>query len=152
MMNVGKKKCELLKNIRKEIALRYGISYTSEECSYEGECKGICPKCEQEVKYLETELNKKGVLDKSLFLQIFDEKLDSDTSTIKGGEIEDYEHAVLMGDVVYSGTNEEDSNPTEENESEFAVWKKIRELRKNILSKFSEKQGCIENDIEESDD
>lgn len=97
-------------------------------------------------------MNKKGVLDKSLFLQIFDEKLDSDTSTIKGGEIEDYEHAVLMGDVVYSGTNEEDSNPTEENESEFAVWKKIRELRKNILSKFSEKQGCIENDIEESDD
>ena len=39
-MSVGKKKCELLKNIRKEIALRYDISYTSDECSFKGECKG----------------------------------------------------------------------------------------------------------------
>jgi hypothetical protein len=65
-MSVGKKKCELLKNIRKEIALRYDISYTSDECSFKGECKGTCPKCEAELRYLERELERKKNLGRAV--------------------------------------------------------------------------------------
>lgn len=67
-MNKGKEKCDLLKSIRKEIATRYGIFYPTNECSFQGECKGTCPKCEQETKYLERELKKKGLLKKSLMM------------------------------------------------------------------------------------
>lgn len=67
-MNRGKEKCDFLKSIRKEIADRYGIFYQINECSFQGECKGTCPMCEQETKYLERELKKKGVLKKSLMM------------------------------------------------------------------------------------
>ncbi len=55
----GKEKCKLLKQIRKEIAESNGIDYQTTECTFEGECKGTCPKCDAEIKYLDKELNKK---------------------------------------------------------------------------------------------
>lgn len=66
--NIGKSKCDYLKKIRENIAKHYGIPFQTKECSFEGECKGTCPKCEQEVRYLEMELLKMGVLKKSLTL------------------------------------------------------------------------------------
>lgn len=66
--NIGKSKCDYLKKIRENIAKHYGIPFQTKECGFEGECKGTCPKCEQEVRYLEMELLKKGVLKKSLTL------------------------------------------------------------------------------------
>lgn len=66
--NIGKNKCDYLKKIRENIAKHYGIPFQTKECGFEGECKGTCPKCEQEVRYLEMELLKKGVLKKSLTL------------------------------------------------------------------------------------
>lgn len=65
---MGKNKCDYLKKIRENIAKHYGIPFQTKECGFEGECKGTCPKCEQEVRYLEMELLKKGVLKKSLTL------------------------------------------------------------------------------------
>lgn len=55
----GKEKCKILKQLRKEIASQNNILYTVEECPHKGECKGTCPKCEAEVKYLEQELAKR---------------------------------------------------------------------------------------------
>lgn len=66
--NIGKSKCDYLKKIRENIAKHYGIPFQTKECGFEGECKGTCPKCEQEVRYLEMELLKMGVLKKSLTL------------------------------------------------------------------------------------
>lgn len=66
--NIGKSKCDYLKKIRENIARHYGIPFQTKECGFEGECKGTCPKCEQEVRYLEMELLKMGVLKKSLTL------------------------------------------------------------------------------------
>lgn len=66
--NIGKNKCDYLKKIRENIAKHYGIPFQTKECGFEGECKGTCPKCEQEVRYLEMELLKMGVLKKSLTL------------------------------------------------------------------------------------
>ena len=52
----GRYICNTLKAIRKQIADANGIDYSPEECHFNGECKGTCPKCEKDVKNLEHEL------------------------------------------------------------------------------------------------
>ena len=55
----GKERCKILREIRQKIATDNDISLITNECSYKGECKGTCPKCEAEVRYLERELERK---------------------------------------------------------------------------------------------
>ena len=56
----GKEKCKLLRQIRKEIAETNGIVYITTDCTYEGDdCLGTCPKCDEEIAYLDAELNRK---------------------------------------------------------------------------------------------
>lgn len=57
----GKEKCKLLRQLRKEIAEANNIVYLSAECTYEGDCKGTCQKCDAEIKYLENKLNEKAL-------------------------------------------------------------------------------------------
>lgn len=52
----GKEKCRALKEIRKQIAVENDIPYVVSQCTHQGDCKGTCPKCESELKYLEREL------------------------------------------------------------------------------------------------
>lgn len=54
----GKEKCKLLKTIRQEIAESNGIVYLTSECTYEGECRGTCPKCDAEIRYLDSEIKR----------------------------------------------------------------------------------------------
>ena len=61
----GKKVCKILKEIRRQIADKNDIEYITSECHYQGECKGTCPKCEAEVRYLENELLKQKQLGKT---------------------------------------------------------------------------------------
>ena len=58
-MAKGKSLCKLLKKIREQIAEANGIDYSPRECTFEGDCKGTCPACEQELEYLETQLSMK---------------------------------------------------------------------------------------------
>lgn len=58
-MTHGKQTCKILKNIRQQIAKENDITLVTSECKYKGECLGTCPKCEAEVRYLETELAKR---------------------------------------------------------------------------------------------
>ena len=62
----GKEKCKALKEIRKQIAEKNDIAYAVSECSFQGECKGTCPKCEAELKYLERELERRKALGKAV--------------------------------------------------------------------------------------
>lgn len=62
----GKEKCKALKEIRQKIAEENDIAYVVSECSHKGECKGTCPKCEAEVRYLERELARKEKLGKTI--------------------------------------------------------------------------------------
>ncbi|MBO4346868.1 MAG: hypothetical protein J5840_04430 [Lachnospiraceae bacterium] len=62
----GKEKCKALKEIRKQIAENNDIKYVVEECKHKGECRGTCPKCEAEVRYLERELEKRRSLGKKV--------------------------------------------------------------------------------------
>jgi len=52
----GKVLCEALKEVRKRIAEENDIPLEIEECTYKGECRGTCPRCEAEVRYLEKSL------------------------------------------------------------------------------------------------
>ncbi len=58
----GKEKCRALKEIRRQIAAENDIPYAVSQCTYQGDCKGTCPKCESELRYLERELEiRKGL-------------------------------------------------------------------------------------------
>ena len=65
-MNVGKRKCELLKSIRREIAEKYDLQYSPVECTHEGDCLGTCPMCDAELKDLQRQLDEKGIVDVDL--------------------------------------------------------------------------------------
>ena len=58
----GKKKCKILKEIRKQIAKDNDITYVTAECKHQG----TCPKCEAEVRYLEAELEKRRMAGKQV--------------------------------------------------------------------------------------
>lgn len=64
----GKDKCRMLREIRRRIAQDNDIAYITKECTYQGECRGTCPKCESELAYLERELAKKQSLGKRVAL------------------------------------------------------------------------------------
>ena len=62
----GKKKCRLLREIRQRIAEENDIPLVTEECRYKGDCRGTCPKCESELRYLEQQLEKRRALGKKV--------------------------------------------------------------------------------------
>ncbi|MBR6050370.1 MAG: hypothetical protein IKP68_04095, partial [Clostridia bacterium] len=54
---VEKEKCSYLKSIRKQICDEYRIPMEIADCTYEGRCKGTCPKCESEFDLINSYLN-----------------------------------------------------------------------------------------------
>ncbi len=63
-MKRGKDICKELKAVRRQIAEENDIALEIPECTYQGPCKGTCPRCESEVRYLENELAKRIKLGK----------------------------------------------------------------------------------------
>ena len=55
----------MLKTIRKQIADANEIKYEPRECHHQGECRGTCPACEAEVRYIEQQLNLRRQLGKA---------------------------------------------------------------------------------------
>ena len=64
----GKDKCRILKQIRAEIARKNDIAFVVQECTHQGACRGTCPRCESEVRYLEEQLEKRRSLKKRVAL------------------------------------------------------------------------------------
>ena len=60
----GKEKCRILKQIRQRIADENEIPYVTRECGFRGECRGTCPRCESELRYLEQQLALRASLGK----------------------------------------------------------------------------------------
>ena len=65
-MKRGKRTCEILKDVRRKIAQKNDIALVERECTHEGDCRGTCPYCESEVRYLERELSKRRALGKAV--------------------------------------------------------------------------------------
>ena len=55
-MKKGKEICNELKAVRRRIAEENGIPLDIPECPYQGPCPGTCPRCEQELRQLESAL------------------------------------------------------------------------------------------------
>ncbi len=55
----GRERCEILREIRREIARSNELPLNTPECTHGGDCPGTCPMCESELKYLETALKKR---------------------------------------------------------------------------------------------
>lgn len=64
----GKEKCKALKELRQRTAEVNNIEYAVSECRHQGDCSGTCPKCEEELLYLERELEKRKKLGKTVVL------------------------------------------------------------------------------------
>lgn len=58
-MEIGKRICKTLKELRKRIADANEIPFETDECTHKGECLGTCPKCEDEVSYLMDSMEKR---------------------------------------------------------------------------------------------
>lgn len=52
----GKDKCRMLREIRRRIAEENDIELITRDCTYQGACRGTCPKCEAELRLLEQKL------------------------------------------------------------------------------------------------
>lgn len=67
-MKYGKKVCQSLKVVRKQIADANEIPYEITECKHEGNCSGTCPKCESDVRYIENQLSLRRAAGKAVSL------------------------------------------------------------------------------------
>ena len=65
-MKKGKRTCEILKDVRRKVAQENDIPLVERECTHKGDCRGTCPYCEAEVRYLERELSKRRALGKAV--------------------------------------------------------------------------------------
>ena len=65
-MERGKQICKTLKEVRCQIAKANDIPYEPTECHHKGDCMGTCPKCEQEVRYIENQLSMRRTLGKAV--------------------------------------------------------------------------------------
>ena len=63
-MHRGKVICKELKEVRRRIAEENEIPLEIKECTYDGPCRGTCPRCEAEVCYLERELARRLAMGK----------------------------------------------------------------------------------------
>lgn len=64
----GKRTCKILKDIRRQIAEANNIAWTTSDCSFKGDCAGTCPKCDDEVLYLERQLDMRRMAGKAVIL------------------------------------------------------------------------------------
>ena len=64
-MERGKQICKILKDIRKQIAQENDIEFVTSDCQHKGDCAGTCPKCEAEVRYLESQLARRRATGRS---------------------------------------------------------------------------------------
>jgi len=65
-MSRGKSICSVLKTIRKQVADANEIEYEPRECHHQGDCRGTCPACEAEVRYIQQQLDIRRQLGKAV--------------------------------------------------------------------------------------
>ena len=110
-MTHGRKVCNTLKEIRRQIADRNDIAYLTTDCHFEGECQGTCPKCEAELKYLENELHKRRLAGKAATVAGISLGIASTFSACNAPQQTDWDgwEGEIVEDTVYFDTNPSDT-------------------------------------------
>ena len=119
-MENGKKVCRELKTVRQKIADANGIEYNPNECNHKGDCPGSCPACEEEVRYLEQQLNLRLSLGKAIVLAGLSLGVAVCASSCqvrglvpnKNIDVSPVDNQMLQGDVVKSTIEQVDSTCT----------------------------------------
>jgi hypothetical protein len=62
-MSNGRDICDRLRELRRQVAEKYGLEYNPTECHHEGDCAGTCPACDIELFKLQSQLEAKGIRD-----------------------------------------------------------------------------------------
>lgn len=62
MKKDGKKICDVLKEIRANIAKENGLELSQSECTFKGECNGTCPRCDKELEEINQKVDTKKLL------------------------------------------------------------------------------------------
>lgn len=97
-MTRGKSICNVLKMIRKQIADANEIMYEPRECHHQGECRGTCPACEAEVRYIERQLDIRRQLGKAVAIVGISAGLSALTSCGKAKKVDEQElHTLAEG-------------------------------------------------------
>ena len=68
-MEIGKRICKTLKELRKRIADANEIPFETDECTHKGDCLGTCPKCEDEVSCLMDSIEKREQEEKPVVIE-----------------------------------------------------------------------------------
>ena len=104
----GKSICSVLKTIRKQVADANGIEYEPRECHHQGDCRGTCPACEAEVRYIQQQLDIRRQLGKAVAVVGISAGLaalnscafDNESLVIPATSVENSAPQMLLGDVV----------------------------------------------------
>ena len=103
-MEIGKRICEKLKELRKRIADANDIPFEIVDCTHKGDCPGTCPKCESELRDLTEAIEKREREGKPVNLDgiMSEEELRKDFSPEPNGQNaaedqEDEKEIVLQG-------------------------------------------------------
>ena len=107
-MSRGESICSVLKTIRKQVADANGIEYEPRECHHQGDCRGTCPACEAEVRYIQKQLDIRRQLGKAVAVVGISASLaalnscaiDNESLVIPATSVENSAPHRLMGDVV----------------------------------------------------
>lgn len=91
--DIEKQKCKALREIRRQIAKKNNIEFNTSDCKYKGKCSETCPKCDEELLYLNSELKKRENAGKSVIIDneqlsisfILEESISSMKRTTKSG-------------------------------------------------------------------
>ena len=113
----GKDKCRMLKQIRKKIADENDIPYVVEECPYQGDCKGTCPKCEAELREMERQLSLRRKIGKTVAIAGIATGIMASTVACTAEDVENFIQDVLGierldGDVSVEGMMQYDPPAT----------------------------------------
>ena len=80
----GKDKCAFLRLVRADIADKYGLDYAPAECKHKGDCSGTCPKCDAELKFIQEQLDERGIKDVDFMHELVEGVDNSDDSILEG--------------------------------------------------------------------
>lgn len=161
-MKYGKKVCQSLKVVRKQIADANEIPYEITECHHEGDCRGTCPKCESELRYIENQLNIRRAAGKAISLvglslgisTAFATNIPDSTLKEDSIQVVDLNDSKTDGDLVFGMCEQQPEFPGGEMALKEYIKKNIRYsviasesdiFGRVTLSFFIEKDGSISN-------
>lgn len=125
----GKQTCKILREIRRQIAEANDIEFITSECRYKGDCRGTCPKCEAEVRYLEQQLRSRQLMGKAVVLA-----------------------GLSAGVITMAGCGNSSQRTTEDGDTlkgePIAMTDTIDEFYEGEISAFEVKEGEMDDSIE----